>query len=68
MEALVQEILQRNQLDAILFERAESLFDERLEEMREAKASGILCKFGGTVKVTCAAAAGVSGEGAREEL
>lgn len=52
-EELVQEILRRNQLDKILLERAEQLFDERLEEMKQAKQKGILCKFGGAVEVTC---------------
>jgi len=52
-EKMVEEILQRNQLDIILFERAEALFDERLEEMKEAQKKGILCKFAGTVDVTC---------------
>ena len=53
-EELVQEIAKRNRLDMILFERAETLFVQRLEEMREAKKNGIICKFAGTVQVTCA--------------
>lgn len=53
-EEIIQEIAKRNQLDLILFERAEDLFDQRLEEMKEAKRNGILCNFAGTVQVTCA--------------
>jgi hypothetical protein len=66
-ERLLKEILERNRLDVILLERAEALFNERLEEMRKAKENGILCRFAGTVDVTCGGDDNDS-DGAREEL
>lgn len=50
---ILEELQKRNKLDLILLARAEELFDRRLEEMREAKARGVICNFMGTVEVTC---------------
>lgn len=66
-ERLLTEILERNRLDVILLERAEALFNERLDEMRKAKDNGILCRFAGTVDVTCGGDDNDS-DGDREEL
>ena len=67
-ERLVTEILKRNQLDVILLERAEALLDERLEEMHKAKENGVLCRFAGTVDVTCDKSGDDDRNDAREEL
>jgi len=52
-EELLKEVLDLNRLDTILLERAEILFNERFEEMKAAKARGVICNFAGTVEVTC---------------
>lgn len=53
IDKIAEELTERNQLDLILLERAEALLDERLREMKDAKANGTLCRFMNTVDVTC---------------